>query len=479
MTETKTNLTRNTSFLTVALIIQKIFSFTYFTFLARELGADNLGNYYFAISFTTVFGIVADLGLANVLTREVARKKEEAGKFLGNILGLKIPLTLLAILAVLLAINLNDYPASMRNLIFVSLACVILDSFSATFYAVSRGFHNLRYESISSGFFHVVVMAVGLPLLFLRAGLVAQMAALLAASFSQFIFSAFAIQKKIGVPIKPSWDKKIIKEIIKIGVPFGTFVIFQKLYTYLDTVLLGHFADASYVGYYQISFRIVFALQFIPSAFIASVYPAMSAFWHSNREQLKTTFEKSLIYLAIVAMPVSAGVIAIADKIILIFKSGYDAAVLPMRIIVLSLLFIFIGYPLGSLLNACDRQKQNMRNMAVVSVASIILNLILIPRYFAVGAAITVLTTNVLMIALGFIQSRKIMKYDGAKILLAFGKIFLASAAIGFLAFYLKNEINIFIDIILCALLYPVLILLLQVVKKDEVLHIKNSFLRK
>jgi O-antigen/teichoic acid export membrane protein len=150
-----------------------------------------------------------------------------------------------------------------------------------------------------------------------------------------------------------------------------------------------------------------------------------------------------------------------------------------MRVIVLSLLFIFIGYPLGSLLNACDRQKQNMRNMIIVSISSIILNLILIPRYFAIGAAITVLTTNILMVSLGFIQSRLIVKYDKIKILSAFGKIFLASAAIGFLAFYLKNEINIFVNIIFCALLYPILIMLLQVIKKDEVLHIKNSFLKK
>jgi O-antigen/teichoic acid export membrane protein len=479
MEKPKTNITKNTSYLTIALVFQKILSFTYFTLLARELGAEDLGKYYFAISFTTVFGIAADLGLANVLTREVAKKKEEAGKFLGSVLGLKIPLSLLVAIAVFLALSLNNYSDLMRNLVLVSLGCVILDSFTTTFYAVARGFHNLKFESVSSAFFHAIVLIVGLPLLFSHAGLVPQMAALLAASFFQFVFSFFAVRKGLKVAIKPSIDKKIIKKIIAIGVPFGIFVIFQRLYTYLDTVMLGYFADARHVGYYQISFRIVFALQFIPSAFIASIYPAMSAFWTSNREQLKITFEKSLIYLAVVAMPISAGVIALADKIILIFKSGYGEAVLPMRVIVLSLLFIFIGYPLGSLLNACDRQKQNMRNMIIVSISSIILNLILIPRYFAIGAAITVLTTNILMVSLGFIQSRLIVKYDKIKILSAFGKIFLASAAIGFLAFYLKNEINIFVNIIFCALLYPILIMLLQVIKKDEVLHIKNSFLKK
>ncbi|MFA5247849.1 MAG: flippase [Patescibacteria group bacterium] len=479
MPEPKTNITKNTSYLTAALIFQKILSLTYFTFLARELGPENLGQYYLAISFATVFSIIADLGLANVLTREVAKKQDEAKKLLGNVLGLKIPLAIITIIAVLSAIGFNNYSGLMRNLILVSLACVIMDSFTATFYAVSRGFHNLKYESISSALFHTIVISIGLPLLFWKAGLVSQMMALLAASTFQFIFSFFIIWKKIKVPIIPAWDKKILKEIILIGVPFAGFVIFQRLFTYLDSVMLGHFADARYVGYYQISFRIVFALQFIPAAFTAAVYPAMSAFWATNREQLKITFEKSMIYLALLALPISAGVIALADKIVLIFKSGYGEAVLPMRIIIFSVFFIFIGYPLGSLLNACDRQKQNTINMIIVSVLSIVANLILIPRFQAVGAAVTVLAANALMVILGFYQSKKIATFNYKKVFGTWFKIAISSAIIGTTAFFLKERINIFLDIAICIISYPILILLFQVVKKDEILHIKNSFLAK
>jgi O-antigen/teichoic acid export membrane protein len=138
MLEQKTNITKNTSYLTAALIFQKILSFTYFTFLARELGPENLGQYYLAISFATVFSIIADLGLANVLTREVAKRQGEAKKLLGNVLGLKIPLAIITIIAVLAAIGFNNYSGLMRNLILVSLACVIMDSFTATFYAFFR-----------------------------------------------------------------------------------------------------------------------------------------------------------------------------------------------------------------------------------------------------------------------------------------------------------------------------------------------------
>ena len=479
MTETKTNITKNTSYIGFAMIVQKILSLTYFTILARELGPENLGKYYFAISFTTIFSIIADLGLANVLTREVAKNKADAQKLLGTVMAIKLPLALLLIFIVWLVSGLLNYETLVRNLIFVSLGCIIFDSFSASFFAVSRGFHNLKYEAIAAGFFHAIVMTIGLPLLLSGASLVFQMGALFIASLSQMIFSIFVIRKKLGLTITPIYDNKLIKGILLVVLPFGLYVVFQRIYLYFDSVLLEHFAGSIYVGYYQISFRIVFALQFIPAAIAASVYPAMSTYWVSNREQLKTTFEKAVIYLTLIALPISAGVFALADKIILLFKSGYEAAILPMQIIIMSVLFIFINFPLGSLLNACDRQKTNTKNMAIVTVLSIALNFILIPRFQAVGASITVLFANFLMTALGFYWAKKIIPFNSKKLIISFFKILLAASIMGVSAWYLKNSIGVWLTIPLGGLIYISLILILKTISKDEISHIVKSILRK
>ena len=101
--------------------------------------------------------------------------------------------------------------------------------------------------------------------------------------------------------------------------------------------------------------------------------------------------------MIIISLPISLGIIALADKIILIFKSDYAAAILPLRIIMAALLFIFLNFPVGALLNACDRQAINTRNMGLALLASVGLNIILIPRLAAAGAAITVVITNFFM----------------------------------------------------------------------------------
>jgi O-antigen/teichoic acid export membrane protein len=479
MSDTKTNVTRNTSYIAAAMVMQKILSLTYFTILARELGPENLGKYYFAISFTTIFSIIVDLGLANVLTREIAKDRPQAKKLLGTVMALKLPLAVFSFLLVYLASGWFGHDQLVKNLILVSIGCVILDSFSASFFAVSRGFQNLKYEAIFAAIFHVIVIAVGLPLLFSGASLTLQMGALFMASLCQCIYSLVVVAGKIGIPIIPVYDKKLIKEILLVALPFALYVVFQRVYTYLDSVLLEHFAGAIYVGYYQISFRIVFALQFIPSALAASAYPAMSSYWVSNREQLKTTFEKSLIYLTLAALPISAGVIAMADEIILLFKSGYEEAVLPMRIIILAVFFIFVNFPIGSLLNACDRQKTNTRNIAIVTLISVALNLLLIPHFKAVGASMTVLATNAIMTVLGLTLAAKIIPLNFGKLSIAGLKIILSSVIMGVSVWLLKDIVGVFVVIPIGALIYIASILILRTISKDEMAHLFNSILKR
>jgi O-antigen/teichoic acid export membrane protein len=473
------SVTRNTSYMTFALILQKIVSFTYFTLLARNLGAENLGRYYFAISFTTIFSIVMDFGLVNVLTREVAKNKLRAQDLLGSVVAIKLPLAILTLILIITAAQIGGYSETIKILIYLSCASVILDSFTATFFGVVRGFHNLVFESISSIIFQLIVMTGGLFFMYRGFSLPWIFGSLVAASSFNFIYSASVLTKKIGVSVKPFFDRQTAKQIALIAIPFGIYAVFQRVYTYFDSVLLEHFAGDRFVGYYQIAFRIITALQFLPGAFIASLYPAMSNYWVSNRSQLAVSFEKALIYLAIISLPISAGVFAMADKIILLFKSGYSAAVLPMQIIILATFFVFINYPIGTLLNACDRQKRNTANMIIVTIISVALNFILIPRFLAVGASITVLLTNALMTALGIYWSRKIVNFNGRKIFFAIGKIFAAAALMGLAVFYLKIFFNIFIVVALGVILYVVLLVIFKTITKNEIAHVYHSFLKK
>jgi len=473
------SVTRNTSYYTLALVLQKVVSFTYFTLLARNLGPENLGKFFFAISFTTIFSIIMDFGLVSVLTREVAKNKLAAKDLLGTVVAIKLPLTALALLCIFIAAQIAGYGQEVKLLIYLSAITAALDSFTVNFYGVVRGFHNLFFESISSVIYQLIVLIGGYVFMRLNYSLPFIFSSLLMASAFNFIYSLTVVSRKMGVKIKPYLNRELLKKIVLIAVPFGIFAVFQRVYTYLDSVLLEHFAGNAYVGYYQISFKIIFALQFLPGAFIASLYPAMSNYWVSNRQQLAVSFEKAIIYLTIISLPISAGVFALADKIMLLFKSGYSEAIFPMQITILATLFVFINFPIGALLNACDRQKQNTINMIIITVVSVGLNFLFIPLYKATGASLTVLLTNFLMTVLGFYWAGKIIKIEAKKMSVAFGKSLFAAALMGIAVFNLKAYFNVFIVAALGSVFYVVLLLVFKTITKNEVAHVCRSFLKR
>lgn len=473
------NIARNTSYYTLALVVQKVISFTYFVIIARALGPDDLGKYYFAISFTTIFAIIIDLGLSNVLTREVAKNQEAAQKYLSNVLGLKIPLAFLAVAVVAALSVFFDYPLLIRTLIFISAASMVFDSFTLTFFGIMRGHHNLRYESVSAMIFQSIVLVSGLLTLWLGWGLLWLIGALALASFFNFCYSMMVLKLKTEISLKPTIDKIFIKSLVAITAPFAIFAILQRVYTYLDVVLLQKMAGDRSVGIYQVSFKIINALQFLPMAFSASLYPAFSAYWQKNREQLAVTFERAMNYLLILAAPISIGVLATADKIILLFNSEYQEAVAPLQVSMLALSFLFMNFAVGALLNACDRQKYNTYVMAATTVLSIALNLILIPQLSALGATWTVAITNLFSFVVGMMIVPKIIKYNYRKVALTSGKIILAALLMGTVAFYLKAYLNIFVVVALAGLVYFAFLYYFRVFRQADVLSIMASFKKK
>lgn len=472
------NIAKNTSYLTLALILQKIISFTYFTLLARYIGPTSLGKYYLAISFTTIFAIFIDLGFANVLIREIAKSQEKASRWLGAVLAIKIPLSGLVFGVVILLINLLGYDELTRTLVYISAISMILDSFTATFFAVVRGFHNLKYESIASIIFQLIVLSVGYSALLLGGGLRPAMGALALASVFNFIYSASIVRYKLKLAITACFDRPLIKEILVISWPFAAYAILQRIYTYLDTVLLSILGGDFQVGLYQVAFKIIFALQFLPLAFTASLYPALSSYWQTNRVQLAISFERAINYLIIISLPIIVGSFILADRIVLLFTTDYLEAIWPLRIAIVSLLFIFLNFPIGSLLNACDAQRKNTANMAIVTVASIVLNLALIPIWQATGASLTVLITNALMFSLGIRSVNQIIDYRFSKNIQIFFKVILASSLMGLAVYYGGVYLNVFLTATLGALVYFLFLFLLGGFNRADIESIYNSFRR-
>ena len=471
------NIARNTSYFTLALILQKVISLTYFTLYARTLGPADLGKYYTAISLTSIFLIFIDVGLSNVLTREIAKDNSRANAWLSSAMAIKLPLALLTSLALVGLVNVLNFPELTRQLVYLSIACMVLDSFTLTFFACSRAFHNLKFESVSSIIFQLIVLVGSLFILSHGGGVRWLMLSLVAASLYNFIYSFLVLWRYWRIKPWPVWHWLEIKRIWLLAAPFAGYAIAQRAYTYLDSVMLAKLVGDVATGIYQVPFKIINALQFLPMAFVASLYPALSLYWHSNRSQLGVTFTRAIQYSAIISLPIAIGGWVTADKLVMIFSDGYTGAIWPLRLGLAALPFMFIGYPIGSLLNACDRQKRNTYNMLIVLLASIAANLFLIPRYGVVGASLTVMLTNILMVVLGISQIKSILG-QSPQLLSGLLRILVAAGLMGLAVWQAKFIDNIFILVAWGGFIYLTALFAVKAWRWSDIVSILKSFRR-
>lgn len=470
---------RNTSFFTLALVLQKIVSLSYFTIYARALGPADLGQYYFAISVTSIFSIFIDLGLGNVVTREVAKYPEKAKAIATSAVAVKLPLALVTILAIVGWSTAWHYDALTTQLIYISAIAMLLDSFTGVCFAVIRGLHNLFFESISSVLFQLIILVLSLIVLGKHLPIQWLMLTMVAASLFNFIYSFTVIASKWKILPKPVWDKALIKQLFMIALPFGVFVIVQRFYTYFDSVLLFKFLGDRAVGLYQVPFKIIVALQFLPMAFVASLYPAISSYWQHKREELAGAFEQSVKYCLALAVPVTFGAMALPEQIVLLFKEGFSETALLLKVSMIAVPFMFLGFPVGSFLNACDRQKRNTINMTITAFLSAGLNIILIPRFGVMGACITTVMTSIIMLALGWAVLPKITVVHWKTITLSALRFITAGAIMAVFTILIKSYFHPIINIILAALVYAISVFAVRGITKDDVVSILASFRRK
>jgi len=130
---------KNTTALIIANITNMILGMLYGIYTARYLGAEGYGIISFSLAFINLFTIFGDIGLQQLMLREVARDKSLLGKYFGNILTTKIFLVLLAYTIIIVIINTLGYPESTIRIVYIMGISMICGTFTSLFNSVFSG----------------------------------------------------------------------------------------------------------------------------------------------------------------------------------------------------------------------------------------------------------------------------------------------------------------------------------------------------
>lgn len=457
----------------IASICQKVISLTYFTILARQIGPTNIGIYTSALAMTTIFVIFVDLGFTNVFIRESSRDKVGMQKLLSSVLGTKLVCGTASYTAMFITLKALNFEPEFTLMVSLSGITMLFDSFNLTVYGALRAQNNLRYEAFSLLASQFLSLVIGLTAVFLHLPLYFLILAFTIPSLLNSLYSTLILRRKYGLRVRPIFEWPAIKKIVLMSLPFALAAIFGRIYSYVDVVMLKKIAGNVAAGIYSTPSKITFAFQFIPMALIASLYPRFSQYFATDKNKLHRTFLDSLRYLLIIAIPISVGIAILSrDIIILFFTAKYSPSILPLRILIISLVFSFVSFPIGAFLNACNKQNIQTGITAVILFFNFTLNLILIPKFSAVGAAISALAGNILLAALGYFFVVKFTAIRQAPVMKMIVKLLVAALVMAVFLIYSRFIGNIFARVILASAVYLAATLAMKVIAVGELKQI-------
>jgi O-antigen/teichoic acid export membrane protein len=450
---------KNALFMTAASVGQKIISFAYFTIVARSIGVSGTGKYFFALSFTTMFVVLVDMGLTNVFVREAARQKERTEDYLGSVLCIKLFTGVLAYAAMAGAIIALGYPAETRHLVYLSGITMLLDSLHLTLYGALRALGNLAYEAVSIIGSQCITLALGTFFLHLHLPIIFLLLAFTVSSFFNVCFIASVLVFRHRIRILPVYRRGSLAPLIRMAAPFALAAVFARVYSYSDSLLLSRIAGDEAVGWYSIPYKITYAFQFVPLALIAAVYPRFSEQYAANRNELARLLEWCIKYLLIVVAPIAVGIFLLAETIVLtVYTPEYLPSVRPLRILIISLIFSYMSFPVGAFLNACDRQKIQTAIVGIVMALNIILNLALIPRLGVAGAAFSACAGNVLLTVIGALFIPRIAAMDVRSLAASVAQIALSATVMGTIVWFMRDRAPLGAAILAGAAAYPIML---------------------
>lgn len=463
------SIAKNTAFMTLASIGQKIISFVYFTIVARAIGVEGTGKYFFALSFTTIFVVFVDMGLTNVLVREAAKAKDRVGEYLRSVLFVKLFTGVAAYLAAIYIINLMGYPVETKHLVYLSGATMLFDSLHLTLYGVMRSLGDLRYEAISITGSQFLTLILGTTFLSFRLPIIFLILVFTVSSAANVIFISWVLIRKYKLRLTPSHEPAIASLFLRMAAPFALAAIFARVYSSIDTILLSRMAGDAAVGWYSIPYKITYAFQFVPLALVAAAYPRFSEYYAQNRKRLARVLEQSVKYLLLVVAPVAVGIYLLARDIILaLYTAEYLPSVLPLRILIVSLVFSYLSFPIGAFLNACDRQRAQTAIVGFVMATNILLNLLLIPRFGVVGAAIAAFAGNALLTLLGSWFVPRIARVSLASIGKNVVQIGVSAAVMGAVVWLVHQHVHFTISILAGAVVYICMLFVTRAITRSD-----------
>jgi O-antigen/teichoic acid export membrane protein len=295
---------------------------------------------------------------------------------------------------------------------------------------------------------------------------------------TNFLISYLLALEFIG--LRPSFHKQLWLDTISKSWPLAITIVLNLLYLKTDTLILSLVKSPAEVGLYGAAYRIIDVLSTLPFMFAGIILPLLTAYWfEQKKETFNKTLQKSFDLMAILSLPIISGTLILArPAVVLVAGEEFAPSGLILKILIFAILAIFLGCMFAHAVVAIDQQKRMIKYYLFVSLSSILLYLILIPKFSYLGAAsATVYSEVVIAILSAYIVWHQTRFLPNFKIVF---KSIIAAVLMGFFLYLIPSHYYyqwswLLLSIVLSSALYFAILYLLKGVTKNDLQILLNK----
>ncbi len=379
-----------------------IFPLILIPYIVRVIGPGKYGVFSFAVAVSGYFSMLTDWGISLYGPREVAFIKEKRSA----ISHLFFQLLYLRILSALLLSALyffivftvrkfnHELPIFSLSALYIITAALSINWFflgieKTSFIALSQAMSKVLWATLVVSLIRGAEDYYLLPLTYGLSALV-----------GSFLLFWWAFSRGGIRPVRPEPGE--IKRIAKEALPLFLSNISVRIYTGINTVLLGFLASPQAVGYYSLGERLVKALLGIQSQVSVVFYPHISSQLKKSIAKARAAIKRGILGVFALALPLNLLVFLLAKPIIIAMGGvKFLPSVIVLRL--LSFLFIVVGASNVAglqILLPFGRRKEFMKATIAAAFLNLLLGGLTIPFWKEVGAAISFLISELLILVL-------------------------------------------------------------------------------
>jgi O-antigen/teichoic acid export membrane protein len=469
----------NTSVQFVGKIVNTLIGLASVAIITRYLGVAGYGDYTTAFAYIMFFSVISDFGFFWIIVRKIAAG-EDIKKVIQASQALRLLFSTGIFLVSLLLVLFLPYSATLKIALIMVAVSIFWMSQNSVYLALFQAKMRMDWPVIAETIGRVLGLGLMLVAIYLGLDFLWIVAAGLSASLFNFIFNLFFGWRYTSFGFY--FHKPLMRTILFESAPVGLITILGLIYFRIDTVLLSLFKGSIDVGIYGTAYKILEILMALPGMFVASVFPAISAAHTQNDNQrVKTLIQKSFDALSIGAFAVMAlffslatpTINLVAGKEFLITSTTSIFGVVFASDKVLQILIIAVGLSFwtnlfSNALISIKKQGSLIRPYIFATAVNVVLNLILIPKFSYVAAALVTIITQLILLVYCLVLVRRSTELKVT--LSVFIKSFIAGLIIVVVGLLIKNW-NFFISLPILLVSY---ILILLAIKAFFVATIKK-----